>query len=42
VNRKEKRAEAVLAKHPMRTDGLPKNGYSWAQYRTRKKKYARG
>ena len=24
-----------------RTDGLPKNGYSWAQYKTRIKKYVR-
>jgi hypothetical protein len=39
LNRKRRRTLDVLNRHPMRTDGLPKNGVSWALYRTRLEKY---
>jgi hypothetical protein len=39
MNRKTRRTLAVLSAKPGRTDGLPKNGVSWALYRTRLEKY---
>lgn len=39
LNRKIRRKLEVLSKNPGRSDGLPKNGVSWALYRTRLTKY---
>lgn len=39
LNRHQRLALEVVARHPGRSDGLPKNGTSWSLYRTRQEKH---